>query len=164
MSKRRVLTRLAASGAAMLLVVGGATAASGDPDGGVAVEDGARDAHQHGINPGHLQPEGSSSNVDLVSKLKLKNVVPEKIADVGVFNGYAYLAAWGVVTCKYNGVHVVDVRRPRGSEGSCLHRLQGRQLPGRGRPGARTSTPLPSTGTSSLPTTRSARSRPASGA
>ncbi len=29
---------------------------------------------------------------------------PEKITDVGVFNGYAYLAAWGVVTCKYRPV------------------------------------------------------------
>ena len=45
-------------------------------------------------------------------RLRLKNVVPEKIADVGVFNDYAYLAAWGVVTCKYNGVHVVDIKNP----------------------------------------------------
>jgi hypothetical protein len=34
------------------------------------------------------------SNVALVSKLKLTNVVPERFADVGVFNRYAYLAAW----------------------------------------------------------------------
>jgi hypothetical protein len=82
------------------------------PHGGIAVADSARDAHQHGTTAGHLHPEGSSSNVALVGKLGLKNVVPEKIADVGVFNGYAYLAAWGVVTCKYNGIHVVDVRTP----------------------------------------------------
>jgi len=68
------------------------------------------DGHQHGGTAGHLP--ASSSNVQLVSKLAMKNVVPEKIADVGVFNGFAYLAAWGVVTCKYNGVHVVDVRNP----------------------------------------------------
>jgi hypothetical protein len=68
------------------------------------------DAKQHGDTAGHLP--ASNSNVELVSKLKLKNVVPEKIADVGVLNGYAYLAAWGVVTCKYNGVHVVDIRNP----------------------------------------------------
>ncbi|HUG63954.1 MAG TPA: PA domain-containing protein [Gaiellaceae bacterium] len=112
MRKRRVLSRFAIAIAGLFVVVGMATAASGDPDGGVAVSDGARDAHQHGTTEGHLNPEGSSSNVSLISKLKLKNVVPEKIADVGVFNGYAYLAAWGVVTCKYNGVHVVDVRTP----------------------------------------------------
>lgn len=68
------------------------------------------DHHQHGGDEGHL-PDGSE-NVRLVSRLGLKNVVPEKIADVGVFNGHAYLAAWGGATCKYNGVHVVDVRRP----------------------------------------------------
>ena len=98
--------------AGVLFGVGVATAASGDPDGGLAVSDGARDAHQHGTTAGHLYPQGTSANVALVSKLKLKNVVPEKIADVGVFKGYAYLAAWGVVTCKYNGIHVVDVNTP----------------------------------------------------
>lgn len=112
MNKRRALTRFAVAAAGLFVVAGLATAASGDPDGGTAVADGARDAQQHGTTEGHLNPEGSSSNVALVSKLKLKNVVPEKIADVGVFKGYAYLAAWGVVTCKYNGVHVVDVRIP----------------------------------------------------
>ncbi len=66
---------------------------------------------QHGGVAGHL-PSGSTPNVQLVSKLALKNVVPEKIADVGVHKGYAYLGAWGVETCKYNGVHVVDIRNP----------------------------------------------------
>ena len=114
MMKRRVLAWLALATAGLILAAGLATAAPapGDPDGGTAVSDGARDAHQHGTTAGHLNPDGSSSNVALVSKLRLKNVVPEKIADVGVFKGYAYLAAWGVVTCKYNGVHVVDVRSP----------------------------------------------------
>ena len=69
-----------------------------------------RDHHQHGSETGHLP--ASSANVELVSKLGLKNVVPEKIADVGVFNGFAYLAAWGGQTCKYNGVDVVDIRDP----------------------------------------------------
>jgi hypothetical protein len=110
MRKRRASARLAIAFALMLITAGLATASSGSPDGGVTVEDGARDAHQHGTTAGHLSP--SNSNVALVSKLNLKNVVPEKIADVGVLNGYAYLASWGVVTCKYNGVHVVDVRNP----------------------------------------------------
>ncbi|HLF68263.1 MAG TPA: PA domain-containing protein [Gaiellaceae bacterium] len=112
MNGRHKLTRLAVTAVGLFAVAGIATAASGGPDGGVTVADGARDAHQHGTNVGHLHPEGSQANVELVSKLKLKNAVPEKIADVGVHNGYAYLAAWGVVTCKYNGVHVVDVRDP----------------------------------------------------
>ena len=66
---------------------------------------------QHGGDVGHLDPR--DENVELVSKLRLRNVVPEKIADVGVHEGYAYLAAWGVVTCKYNGVHVVDIQDPQ---------------------------------------------------
>ncbi|MEO6208258.1 MAG: PA domain-containing protein, partial [Candidatus Limnocylindrales bacterium] len=85
-------------------------AVAANPDGGVAISDGAHDTHQHGDSVGHM-PSGST-NVALVSKLKLKNAVPEKIADVGVHNGYAYLASWGVVTCKYNGVHVVDIKNP----------------------------------------------------
>ncbi|MGN9841507.1 PA domain-containing protein [Nonomuraea sp. H19] len=66
--------------------------------------------HQHGGDEGHLP--ASSANVELISKLALKNVEPEKIADVGVYKGYAYLAAWGGATCKYNGVHVVDIKNP----------------------------------------------------
>ena len=107
------LTKAGAVGAALaILTVGSVAFADPQPDGGLPSSDGVHDTHQHGSQEGHLHPEGTSSNVELVSKLKLKNVVPEKIADVGVLNGYAYLASWGVVTCKYNGVHVVDVRDP----------------------------------------------------
>ncbi len=94
------------------LGIAGMALAAPTADGGLPLSDAGHDTHQHGSASGHLLPQGSSSNVQLVSKLGLKNVVPEKIADVGVFNGYAYLAAWGVVTCKYNGVHVVDIRNP----------------------------------------------------
>ena len=95
-----------------LAFAGLATAHPWFDDGGI---DSGKSVHgnkhaQHGKSDGHLP--ATRSNVDLVSKLKLKNVVPEKIADVGVHEGYAYVAAWGVVTCKYNGIHVVDVRRP----------------------------------------------------
>jgi hypothetical protein len=107
---RRGVAGLALVSACLLALSGMAAAHGGDPDGGVTASDAARHADQHGTTAGHLFPEGTSSNVDLVSKLKLKNVVPEKIADVGVWNGYAFLASWGVVTCKYNGVHVVDIR------------------------------------------------------
>jgi hypothetical protein len=72
-----------------------------------------RDLHQHGENTGHL-PGSSTANVALISRLALKNVEPEKIADVGVSNdgNTAFLAAWGGATCKYNGVHVVDISDP----------------------------------------------------
>jgi catechol 2,3-dioxygenase-like lactoylglutathione lyase family enzyme len=115
-------TRLFAAGAAVILtatliafgVPASAATASPEPDGGIGLSDDGHDTHQHGSTDGHL-PD-STENVELISKLKLKNVVPEKIADVGVLGDYAYLAAWGVVTCKYNGVHVVniaDVNQPK---------------------------------------------------
>jgi hypothetical protein len=106
---RRGLTGVALT-AALATAFGGIAAAHPDPesDGGLPHSDGPRDAHQHGDTRGHL-PASATDNIDVVSKLRLKNVVPEKIADVGVHKDYAYLAAWGVVTCKYNGVHVVDI-------------------------------------------------------
>ena len=111
MIKRR--RTAAAAGIAVVSLLVGIPVALGHPtissDGAIA-DDGDRDAHQHGDTAGHLP--ATSDGVQLVSKLALKNVVPGKIADVGVHNGYAYLAAWGVETCQYNGVHVVDIRNP----------------------------------------------------
>jgi len=71
-----------------------------------------RHLHQRGGDAGHLP--ATRAGVDVVSRLALKNVVPGKIADVGVApdGNTAYLAAWGVETCKYNGVHVVDISDP----------------------------------------------------
>lgn len=116
-SPRRTLLALTAAAGLVLTGSGVASAHPGHDvtaDGALRADAKARNAHQHGDTDGHLP--GSSENVTLVSKLKLKNVVPEKIADVGVLGDYAYLAAWGVVTCKYNGVHVVniaDVNNPK---------------------------------------------------
>jgi hypothetical protein len=119
MPRRRVRGALVGLAVATLATAALAAPALGHPepeaDGGLPVSDAPRDAHQHGDTGGHL-PGSATDNIDLVSKLRLKNVVPEKIADVGVFGDYAYLAAWGVQTCKYNGVHVVniaDVEKPR---------------------------------------------------
>lgn len=94
--------------AALMVALAGVALAHPEHDGGTDAEDGAHDLHQHGEGSGHLP--ATSENVDVVSKLRLDNVVPEKIADVGVHKGYAYLAAWGSVTCDNNGVHVVDIR------------------------------------------------------
>ncbi len=109
-TRKSGLAALCAAG----LVLSAPSLASGHPghdvtdDGGVHSDAKARNAHQHGETAGHL--EGSKTpNIEVVSKLRLKNVVPEKIADVGVLGDYAYLAAWGAVTCKYNGVHVVNI-------------------------------------------------------
>jgi hypothetical protein len=86
--------------------------------------------HQHGPTSGHLP--ATSSNVQLVSKLALKNVEPDKIADVGVFNGYAYLAAWGGASCKYNGVHVVDIRNPAAPKEAAFIQAKEGSAPGEG--------------------------------
>ena len=99
------------SGFALVLAAIGIAAAGGDVrsvDGTITNAKSTHGHHQHGDVAGHLP--ATSSNVKLVSKLRLKNVVPDKIADVGVWKGYAYLAAWGGAECKYNGVHVVDIR------------------------------------------------------
>jgi len=63
---------------------------------------------QHGGDEGHL-PAKDEGPLDLISKLALSNVSEGKIADVGVLGDTAYLAAWGGVTCKRTGVHVVDI-------------------------------------------------------
>jgi len=64
---------------------------------------------QHGTSDGHLP--AARKNVKLVSRLKLTNV-PNGIADVQYYKGFAYLAAWSP-ECPNGGVHVVDVRDPR---------------------------------------------------
>ena len=107
---RRLWLLITALLALSVAAAGVALAHPGHEDGGTSISDGARDVHQHGTTAGHLPP--TQKNVNVVSKLKLENLVPEKIADVGVYKGYAYLAAWGSVTCEDNGVHVVDIRNP----------------------------------------------------
>ena len=116
MMNRRRTWRTAAilAGASLTLATAGVAGAHPTittSDGGTTSTRHAHVTLQHGGDAGHLAA-GNTNNIQLVSKLKLKNAVPEKIADVGVYKGYAYLAAWGVVTCKYNGVHVVNVQNP----------------------------------------------------
>jgi hypothetical protein len=112
------LLLLAAVSVLTLVVTGGTAAAIPPPANSFTPEDGPPAAdHQHGENTGHL-PAGRE-NVRLISKLELTDLV-DGIADVGYFDGYAYLNAWGP-NCKNlggtgAGVHVVDVRnreRPR---------------------------------------------------
>jgi hypothetical protein len=111
--KRRGMTRLgkatALAGAAVVLTATAATGHQASFDDG-AIDSGkethAHDA-QHGGTDGHI--DVANYGVELLSKLALKNVEPGKIADVGVLGEHAYLAAWGGQTCKYNGVHVVDI-------------------------------------------------------
>ncbi|MEV6110515.1 hypothetical protein AB0M28_38315 [Streptomyces sp. NPDC051940] len=92
---------------------------------------GLAQAHdQHGTEGGHL-PAGNA-NVDLVAKLRLKNVTEASVADVGVFRGYAYLAAWAGLDCGSNGVHVVDVRQPAAPKEVAFIGAQPGSFPGEG--------------------------------
>jgi hypothetical protein len=76
-------------------------------------EDGPRGEMQHGTDSGHLP--ASDANVKLIGKLELTDRI-DGIADVGYFNGYAYLNAWAPNCANVGGpgagVHVVDVRNP----------------------------------------------------
>ena len=137
--RRRWAAPLTALTAAVLLASGTAVA---HPDDDGAVSDGAeeRDTHQHGSSEGHLAPVDTPS-VELVSKLALRNVEPEKIADVGVHNGYAYLAAWGFVSCGYNGVHVVDINDPANPEEVAFIGAKQGSYPGEGVQALSISTP-----------------------
>jgi hypothetical protein len=131
MSRRKAL--LAVLFAIVLAVaVSSAAAHEGErsSDGAIVNAKSTHDHHQHGEVSGHLP--ATSSNVQLVSKLELKNVVPDKIADVGVFEGYAYLAAWGGAECRYNGVHVVDIRDPEAPEEVAFIQAKEGSAPGEG--------------------------------
>jgi hypothetical protein len=110
--RRRVVARLVMI---TLLMAAGLTGVAqahdgvGSTDGAIDNAQATHDHDQHGGSDGHLSP--SSDNVRLVSKLQL-DTVEGKIADVGVYEGYAYLASWGGVGCDNTGVHVVDIRNP----------------------------------------------------
>ena len=61
--------------AALMVALAGVALAHPEADGGTDAQDGAHDLHQHGDASGHLP--ATDENVDVVSKLRLDNVVPE---------------------------------------------------------------------------------------
>ena len=64
----------------------------------------------HGPLTGHLPP--SNANVDLVSKLRLSNAVPESVTDVATYRDTAFLGRWDVPDCP-GGFWSVDISNPR---------------------------------------------------
>ena len=96
---------------------------------------------QHGEATNHL-PQ-SNQDVDVISRLKLKNVSEGKIADVGISpdGNTAFLAAWGHVTCKYNGIHVVDITDPAKPDEKAFIQAQEGSTPGEGVQVIRLTTP-----------------------
>ena len=111
-------------------------------DGGVAPGHEERHAQQHGAGSGHL-PATKTPNVDVVSKLRLKNVEPEKIADVAVSpdGNTAFLAAWGGATCRHNGAHVVDISDPAAPREVAFIQAKEGSYPGEGMQSLRIDTP-----------------------
>jgi hypothetical protein len=84
-------------------------------------KDGARSAFkalQHDGDTDHLPPV--SKNMELVSKLEPLSQGPiedGQIADVGIHDGYAYLASWNTPGCgdgtnEKGGTYVIDIRNP----------------------------------------------------
>ncbi len=65
------------------------------------------DHHQHGGEAGHLPP--TSENVDVVGKAAVNQDQEGRVADVGVFGNYAYLAAFSDPRCQKGGVYVFDI-------------------------------------------------------
>ncbi|MEO7573582.1 MAG: PA domain-containing protein [Acidimicrobiales bacterium] len=111
---RMRIRNAAALAVAVTLLSTGVAAAHDDTSADDGAIDNAKATHghdQHGGDEGHLPPttEDQQGDLEVVSRLGLRNVSEGKIADVGVLGDTAYLAAWGGVTCKYNGVHVVDI-------------------------------------------------------
>ncbi|MFC7614539.1 PA domain-containing protein [Actinokineospora soli] len=66
--------------------------------------------HQHGGDHGHLP--ATSSNVRVVGKAAVNQDKEGRVADVGVHNGYAYLAAFSDPNCQKGGVYVFDIHDP----------------------------------------------------
>jgi len=66
---------------------------------------------KHGESDGHLPPR--RSNVKVVGKAPVEDRAPRRVADVGVFRKYAYLAAYADPNCEKGGVSVFDIGNPR---------------------------------------------------
>lgn len=83
------------------------------PDRAGAASDSRSDG-QHADSPGHLLP--TQRNVRLVSKLsptaQFGDIVEGQIADLTVFDDYAYLNSWEEPTCTRGGIYTVNIKRP----------------------------------------------------
>jgi len=110
--------RLALALASALTLASSSLTVAHDPAASDGAIDGALGVHgrahaQHGGTDDHLL-EGSS-NVDLIGKVRLSDAAEGKIADVGVWNGFAYLGSFAQDTCTNpentidGGVYIVDI-------------------------------------------------------
>jgi hypothetical protein len=109
-------------GLALLVALGTAGMALAHPDHGVVVSDGegivdsgqeVHGAHhdQHGGTDGHL--DATEENVRVVGQANINQDGKDgRVADVGVFKDYAYLAAFWEPNCQKGGVYVMDISDP----------------------------------------------------
>lgn len=73
---------------------------------------------QHGVDEGHLWPDGSSANVTKIGNIDLfaDAEQPGRVADVSAYGDYAYLTAFYEPVCDRGGVYVVDISNPAAPE------------------------------------------------
>jgi hypothetical protein len=102
-------SRIAVSTALLALCLPLAAGARPAPASDGAIDNAkATHAHdQHGGTAGHLAP--TRSNVRLVGKAAINQDQQGRVADVGVFGDFAYLAAFAEPNCQKGGVYVFDI-------------------------------------------------------
>jgi hypothetical protein len=76
-------------------------------------------AAQHGPTTGHLIGTGAFGEVDLVGKVRMHDVEPGAISDVGSLGNFAYLGRFDTAACAGpeggtvdGGVYVIDISNP----------------------------------------------------
>ncbi|GGU25867.1 PA domain-containing protein [Lentzea flava] len=114
MSSPRRRPVLLAALSALILITPAAVAheagGSTSTDGGIDHAEATHGHDQHGGEHGHLP--ASNANVRVVGKAAINQDTEGRVADVGVHNGYAYLAAFRDPTCQKGGVYVFDIKDP----------------------------------------------------
>lgn len=114
MSSPRRRPVLLAALSALILITPAAVAheagGSTSTDGGIDHAEATHSHDQHGGEHGHLP--ASNANVKVVGKAAINQDTEGRVADVGVHNGYAYLAAFRDPSCQKGGVYVFDIKDP----------------------------------------------------
>ncbi len=118
--RMRRFTRLTFAVVAATVLLGSGIALAHDPASGDGAIDSGLSVHgrahaQHGTTAGHLIESPTRSNVTLIGKLRVQDAAEGKIADVGVWNGFAYLGSFVQDTCTNpentidGGVYIIDI-------------------------------------------------------
>jgi hypothetical protein len=111
--RTRALRGVALSVSILLAATSSAVAIEPTVDGGfwITADELHEMHHQHGEEEGHLDPS-QTDNIRLVGKAATNQDFEGRVADVGVLNNHAYLAAWAAPSCQKGGVYVFDINNP----------------------------------------------------